>query len=242
MFTILPLPWATMIRPASWQSSKVAVRLTSITSSQSARSWSTASEARPMPCELTRMSRPPSRSTASSKPRRRSSRSARSARTAMPPSSAAASSALSERPSTATRRARVGERARQPAPDPAAAARDERAASGQVEGAAPRCGVAGAELGEDPCRLAVGLLDELDHPVGLRHPLELDRDRAREAGVEDRLQVLLDRRHAAAGRHVAVHLAVAVGDVHVADHPGRAPRRRRTTRRRDAGARRRRSP
>ena len=137
----------------------------------------------------------------------------------MPPSSAAASSALSERPSTATRRTGVGERAREPAPDPAAAARDERAAAGQVEGTGHGAGVARAELGEDPRRLAIGLLDELDHPVGLRHPLELHRHGARVAGVEDRLQVLLDRRHAAAGRHVAVHLAVAVGDVHVADHP-----------------------
>ena len=102
MFTILPRPWSSMIRPARVQSWNDAVRLTSITSSQSARSWSTASEGRPMPCEFTRTSSPPSRSIASSKPRRRSSRSARSARIGTPPISAATSSVRSERPSTAT--------------------------------------------------------------------------------------------------------------------------------------------
>ena len=72
-------------------------------------------------------------------------------------------------------RACVDERARNPAPDPAAAARDERAAAGQIEGTG-HCSRA-PELGEDSRGLAVGLLDELDHPVGLRHPLELDRHR-----------------------------------------------------------------
>ena len=80
--------------------------------------------------------------------------------------------------------------------------------------------LAGAELGQDARRLEVGLLYQLDHPGRLRCTFELYGDGAPEAGVENRLEILPNRRHAAAGRHVAVHLAVAVRHVHVPDHSG----------------------
>ena len=46
----------------------------------------------------------------------------------------------------------------------------------------------------------------------------LDRHGHREPRFDDRLQVLLDRRHAAPRRKVTVDAAVAVGDVHMTDH------------------------
>ena len=101
--TIFPRPCGTMIRPASWQSSKTELRFVRRTSSQSESSCSSAGTRRPMPCATTRTSSPPSAATACSNPRLSSPRSLRSARTAKPPSSCAASSACSERATTATR-------------------------------------------------------------------------------------------------------------------------------------------
>ena len=134
MFTILPLPWATMIRPASWQSSKVAVRFTSITSSQSARSWSTASAARPMPWRV-------DEDVEAAQPLDRLGEAAAQVVAVGEVGAHGDAAQLGGRLVRALRAAEhghartgVGERTRQPAPDPAAAARHERAASGQVEG------------------------------------------------------------------------------------------------------------
>ena len=134
MFTILPLPCATMIRPASWQSSNVAVRFTSITSSQSARSWSTASDGAADPVRV-------DEDVEAAQPLDRLVEAAAQVVAVGEVGAHGDAAQLGRRLVGALRaaehghaRARVGERAREPAPDPAAAARHERAASGQVEG------------------------------------------------------------------------------------------------------------
>src|SRR5688572_20962409 len=73
------------------------------------------------------------------------------------------------------------------------------------------------QLTHDLVGLLVGFGDPFDDAAGLRRVFQLDADGAVEPCVADGGEVALDRRHAAAGREVAVRLAVAVGQVHVRD-------------------------
>ena len=68
-----------------------------------------------------------------------------------------------------------------------------------------------------PSYACCGPLDDL---VGIGRVFELDRHGAVVAGVADRREVLLDGCHAHAGGQVAVHLAVAVGEMDVPDETG----------------------
>src|SRR5215216_2409421 len=77
-----------------------------------------------------------------------------------------------------------------------------------------------ADLRHDPGRAAVRLFDPFHDLVRFGGVFELNRDGALVAGVDDSLQILLDRGDAVAGGKIAMGFAVAIGEVNVADHPG----------------------
>ena len=80
-----------------------------------------------------------------------------------------------------------------------------------------------ADLSHDRRCTVVGFRRPLDDLLRIRRVLELDRDGSLVAGIDNRLQILLDWCHTVTCRQVAVNFPVAVRQVDMADDPGKQP-------------------